>query len=50
MANSAGTPQQLVSGLQTAVRQFAAGAAQADDITVLALQFIGPQTKNVTES
>jgi sigma-B regulation protein RsbU (phosphoserine phosphatase) len=50
LANSAGTPQQLVSGLQAAVREFAAGAPQADDITVLALQFIGPGAKNITKS
>src|SRR5262249_24092204 len=45
LANSARTPQQLVTGLQAAVREFAAGAPQADDITVLAVQFVGPGPK-----
>jgi sigma-B regulation protein RsbU (phosphoserine phosphatase) len=48
LANSAGTPQQLVTGLQAAVREFAAGAPQADDITVLALQFVGAEAKGIT--
>jgi sigma-B regulation protein RsbU (phosphoserine phosphatase) len=50
LANAAGTPEQLVSGLQAVVRQFAAGAAQADDITVLALQFNGAEANNITVS
>jgi sigma-B regulation protein RsbU (phosphoserine phosphatase) len=50
LANSGGTPQQLVSGLQAAVRQFAAGAPQADDITVLALQFVGAEPMDITNS
>jgi len=49
LANSAGTPRQLVAGLQDAVRQFAAGAPQADDVTVLALQFTGPELGNITK-
>jgi len=49
-ANSAATPQELVSGLHAAVRHFAGGAPQADDITVLALQFIGPEAQSITKS
>ena len=36
------TPRQVVEGLQADVREFAAGAEAADDLTILALRWHGP--------
>jgi serine phosphatase RsbU (regulator of sigma subunit) len=35
--------KQLVDSVHNAVQEFAVGAPQSDDITVLALRFVGPQ-------
>ena len=39
--NASGQAQSLVQGLHTAVHDFATGTPQADDITVLALRYLG---------
>jgi sigma-B regulation protein RsbU (phosphoserine phosphatase) len=39
---AAGTANDLVAGIRLAVQDFAAGAEQSDDLTVLVLRYLGP--------
>ena len=39
---SGGSPEEMVHAIQQAVRRFAAGMEQADDITVLAARWLRP--------
>lgn len=39
------TPQELLQGIVRAVRQFAAGVPQSDDLTMLAVTYVGASTR-----
>ena len=49
-ASASDAPEDLISSVYSAVRSFAEGAEQADDITMLAVRFSRPEQKDVTSA